>query len=63
MEFLNLIASEYYDKELKLLKLIEYEAKIAKHETFKEYISESYFDFYKISKSMQRTKRRFSSLR
>ena len=63
MQELDIVASEYFDNEISLSKRLNYEAEMLNRINLKEYMQSKYFDYYQISKSIRKIKRRLSNLR
>ena len=63
MQELDIVVSEYFDSEISLSKRLNYEAEMLNRINLKEYMQSKYFDYYQISKSIRKIKRRLSNLR
>ena len=55
--------SQYYDKELNLSTLLNYEAKLANSNILREYCNKTYCDFLKISQSFSMVKYRINKFK
>ena len=56
IETLDLVISEYYDEQMNISSLLEYEARKANSKYINDYSNEICFEFFKISNSIKLTK-------